>query len=103
MTKKWDFRAGKRRSSAQEERGQRGENSFGSARGVDDSQVDLKTLRDRQQGGKQKQASPTPVNSVLSRAGTKKGGPQGARLLSRHCRSNFQHWRRQISGDSNQH
>src|SRR5262245_18411956 len=71
MTKKWDFRAGRRKSAALEERGQSGENSFGSAPGVADSRIDVKMLRDRHQGGKQKRTSPTPVNSALSMAGTK--------------------------------
>ncbi len=103
MTKKWDFRAGKRKSPAQEERGQSGENSFGSAPGVADSRIDLKMLRERHQGGKQKRTSPTPVNSAYpARTAMKKGGPRRARLLSRHCRLNIQQWRRRILGDSNQ-
>src|SRR5262245_398542 len=72
MTKKWDFRVGSAKAWRGKDGGQSGENSSCDATGVADSRIDLKLLRDRHQGGKEKQTSPTPVNSAFSPAAVRK-------------------------------
>src|SRR5215510_36561 len=90
MTKKWDFHAAELKSLARQERGQSGENSSGGMPGVADSRIDLKMLQARHGARHWGRTSPTPVNSAYpARTAMKKGEPQRARLLSRHCRSNF--------------
>ena len=103
MTKKWDFRAGEQKNPARANGGQSGENSSCGAAGVADSRLDLKMLRDWHQGGKQKQRSPTPVNSAFRRSGRpKKADPQEPAFYPGTV-VRISVWASQILGVSNQH
>jgi|RhiMetStandDraft_4_1073278.scaffolds.fasta_scaffold638419_1 hypothetical protein len=101
MTKKWDFRTAELKSLARDEGVQRGEKSSGDVLGVSDSRIDLKMLGDRHQGGKQRRASPHSCKFSFPPQRPKRTprSPPFIPALS----FQFQRWRSQILGDSNQH